>query len=291
MRNMAIAMNDAKKRGKSYAVFDPGRDKDKPHRLGLAGELRRGIENGDLRVYLQPKVDMATGSVCGAEALVRWQHAGRGLLAPGLFIGLAEDVGLIKPLTEWMIESVTQTNARWRAAGCALPIAVNLSARNLHDGDLIEKIRSWNGAANLLELEITESAMMEDAGLALRVLHALRDEGIPLYIDDYGTGYSSLRYLQQLPVGHIKIDQSFVKDMSSNTDSAMIVKSTIDLVHDLGRKVVAEGVEDRRSWHDLAALSCDVAQGYLLAKPMPIDEFPQWMDRYANPLDYFTVGQ
>jgi diguanylate cyclase (GGDEF)-like protein len=280
LRHTGIAMHDAKKRGLLHAVFDPGQDLDKPRRLGMAGELRRAIEGGDLRVFLQPKIEMATGRVCGSEALVRWEHADRGLIPPGQFIELAETTGLIKPLTEWMIESVINVNRSWSQRGCALPIAVNLSARNLHDDELIRKIKLWGGPAALLELEITESAVMEDAKFALRVLHALRDEGIVLYVDDFGTGYSSLSYLQKLPVDYIKIDQSFVQDMSTNKDSAMIVRSTVDLVHDLGRLVVAEGVETQDSWNQLLQLGCDVAQGYFIAKPMPAAAFPDWLKEH-----------
>jgi len=282
-RHMDIAMHQAKKKGVRHNVFDPTQARDQPRRLNLAGELRRAIEGGDLLIYLQPKVDMASGQVCGSEALVRWRHAERGLLQPVEFIGLAEHTGLIKPLTEWMIDAALRLNLHWKGQGYALPIAVNLSARNLRDEDLLQKIRNRDAASGLLELEITESAVMEDAEFALRVLHSLREEGIALYIDDFGTGYSSLSYLQKLPVDCIKIDQSFVRGMSRNKDSAVIVRSTIDLVHDLGRKVVAEGIETLEDWHQLSRLGCDIAQGYFIAKPMPADDFPAWVERYRMP--------
>ena len=287
-RHMDIAMHQAKMRGLDYFVFDPARDPDRSHRLNLAGELRAAIEHGDLDLHLQPKVDMATGAVCGAEGLVRWHHAERGLILPGEFIGLAEHTGLIKPLTEWVIATSLQLNQQWMREGRALPIAVNLSARNLRDENLIDIIRQLQRAsgvtAGLLELEITESTVMEDAAFALRVLHGLRDEGIPLYIDDFGTGYSSLSYLLKLPVDYIKIDQSFVRDMPDTKDAALIVRSTIDLAHDLGRKVVAEGVETRQHWDQLAAFGCDHAQGYFLARPMPAHELPGWMAGFQPPL-------
>lgn len=246
------------------------------------------LKIGDLLLYLQPKVEMATGRLCGAEGLVRWKHAERGLIPPGEFIGLAEHTGLIKPLTEWVIETALRLNQAWQRQGCALPIAVNLSARNLRDENLLEKIRhlqtTWGVAAGLLELEITESAVMEDAEFSLRVLHSLRDDGIPLYIDDFGTGYSSLSYLQKLPVKYIKIDQSFVKDMSVSKDSLLIVRSTIDLVRDLGRKTVAEGVETQQQWDQLAAFGCDIAQGYFIARPMPAEDFQNWVIQFRPPV-------
>ena len=287
-RHMDIAMHQSLKKGVRHAIFDPLLSQAQPSHLNMAGELRRAIEGDGLRLYLQPKIEFASGRLCGAEALVRWQHAERGLLPPGEFIGLAEHTGLIRPLTEWVIASVLRLNREWEGLGCALPIAVNLSARNLRDEELLEKIRSlqtaWGTAVGLLELELTETSVMDDAAFALRVLHSLRDEGIPLYIDDFGTGYSSLAYLQKLPVGYIKIDQSFVRDMSTNKDSAVIVRSTIDLAHDLGRKTVAEGVETQGDWDQLAAMGCDIAQGYFIARPMPAEAFQAWVAQYRPPV-------
>lgn len=289
-RHMDIAVREAKKTGRRHVVFDPGQFKqhDQSHRLTLAGELRRAIDGGDLQLYLQPKVEFATGRVCGAEGLVRWKHAERGLIPPVDFIGLAEHTGLIKPLTEWVVETGLRLLQGWERQGCAVPLALNLSARNLREDNLLERIHhlqtTLDVAPGLLELEITESAVMEDAEFALRVLHGLREAGIPLYIDDFGTGYSSLAYLQKLPVEYIKIDQSFVRDMCTNKDSALIVRSTIDLVHDLGRKTVAEGVETHGHWNQLAALGCDIAQGYFIAKPMPAEDFQPWVAQFRPPV-------
>lgn len=286
-RHMDIAVHQAKEKGLRHVMFNPAQTPDQARRLTIASELRRAIDGGDLRLYLQPKVDMVTGRVCGSEGLVRWQHATRGLIYPGEFIDLAESTGLIKPLTEWVIEAALSLNRGWAREGRALPIAVNLSARNLHDDELLTKIRQLHKALDvapgLLEVELTESTVMEDAGFALQVLHDLRDDGIPLYIDDFGTGYSSLRYLQKLPVDYIKIDQSFVRHMSTHKDAALIVRSTIDLIHDLGRKAVAEGIETQQDWDQLALLGCDMAQGYLIAKPMPAEEFPAWVERFRPP--------
>ncbi|RZJ13796.1 MAG: EAL domain-containing protein [Rubrivivax sp.] len=286
-RHMDIALHQARQRGARHAFFDAERHRDQPIRLSMASELRRAITGGELRVYLQPKVDMRSGQVCGAEALVRWLHPVRGLIPPMEFIQLAEHTGLIKPLTEWMLHAVLALNREWAQAGRALPIAVNLSARNLRDEDLLAQIRrmlaTYNTAPGLLELELTESTLMDDAQFALGVLHELHALGVPLHIDDFGTGYSSLSYLQRLPVACIKIDQSFVRDMSRSKDSATIVRSTIDLAHDLGRLIVAEGVETAGDWAQLAALGCDIAQGYFIARPMPADEFSAWRQGFVPP--------
>lgn len=287
LRQMDKALHEAKKHGLGHCFYTPSMDHDPSGRLAMAGELRRGIENGELRLYLQPKVDMRSGRVCSAEGLVRWQHARLGLVPPGEFISLAEQTGLIKPLTEWVIEEALKTLHGWAQQGRALPIAINLSARNLRDADLPDKIRAlqsaWSVATGLLELEITESTVMEDADAALRALHELRELGIPLHIDDFGTGYSSLSYLQQLPVDTIKIDQSFVRDLNRHKDSATIVRSTIDLVHDLGRKAIAEGVESAADWDLLAQWGCDMAQGYLIARPMPAGHFLGWLSDFSPP--------
>lgn len=286
-RHVDIAVRLAKKKGVDHVIFDPTQNTDHSRSLTIASELRRAIERGDLVLYLQPKVEMANGRLCGAESLVRWKHPQRGLIQPYEFIGLAENTGLIKPLTEWVVETALRLNHEWGAQGCALPIAINLSARNLRDEHLLEKIRNlqaaWGIPAGLLEIEITESTAMEDAEFALHVLHGLRDDGIPLYIDDFGTGYSSLAYLQKLPVQYIKIDQSFVRDMAVRKDSERIVRSTIDLIHDLGRKAVAEGIEDRATWNLLADLGCDMAQGYFIAKPMPPENFQAWVASFTPP--------
>jgi len=285
-RRMDIAVQQARQRGTPQSIFDPVKNADQPGRLSLASELRRAIETDQLRLYLQPKVEMRSREVCGAEALVRWQHPDRGLIPPAEFIELAEHTGLIKPLTDWMLMAVLRQNRAWEREGLALPIAVNLSARNLRDADLLDEIlrmqTEFASPRGMLELEITESTVMEDAEFALRVLDGMREMGIPIYVDDFGTGYSSLSYLQRLPVDCIKIDQSFVRDMLTNKDSAIIVRSTIDLVHDLGHHIVAEGIETQAHWDRLLALGCDIAQGYFIAKPLPASEFQAWRTRWAS---------
>ncbi|HEY3299951.1 MAG TPA: EAL domain-containing protein [Methylophilaceae bacterium] len=283
-RHVDFAVRQAKKRNVYFTAYDRTLDSDKPHRLALAAELRRAIDENNLALFLQPKVNCVTGEVCGVEALLRWNHLERGLINPIEFIPLAEQIGLIKPLTQWVLVSTIELLNTWQSAGTMLPIAINLSARNLHENDLVERVhllmKTWSIRPNSLEIEVTESSVMEDAKLALEVLHLFRDEGIPLAIDDFGTGYSSLAYLQRLPVQFIKIDKSFVSEMLANNESLMIVRSTIDLAHDLGKEVIAEGVETKEHWDKLHELGCDIAQGYFIAKPMPAAEFLTWLKNY-----------
>jgi diguanylate cyclase (GGDEF)-like protein len=282
MRQMDIAVGRAREQKQQQAVYESSLDQGQGQaaRLVMVGELRHAIDAGELALYLQPKVDMRNKRICGAEGLVRWRHPRRGLVPPADFIALAECTELIRPLTEWMIAAALRFNAGPLEPGAALPVAINLSASNLQDASLISTIHDMRVAMGLaqglLEIELTESVLMEDAEHALQVLGALRAKNVTLYIDDFGTGYSSLSYLQKLPVDCIKIDQSFVARMLHDNDSAVIVRSTIDLAHDLGRKVVAEGVENQAQWDRLAAFGCDMAQGYFIAAPMPSEQFRTW---------------
>ncbi|MDO8596939.1 MAG: EAL domain-containing protein, partial [Sulfuricaulis sp.] len=286
IRYADVAMRQAKKSGKGYTFYTTEQDEGSLRRLTLAGELRRAIEEDELVLHYQPKIDMRTGQVCGAEALVRWIHPQQGMIPPDEFIPLAEHSGLIKPLTDWVVEAALRQSSDWRHAGVALPVAVNLSARNLRDAELLSKmarlVAAWGAEAGWLELEITESAVMDDPEGALEILRRLSILGFTLFIDDFGTGYSSLGYLKKLPVNAVKIDKSFVIDMLANTDSAAIVRATVVLAHDLGLKVVAEGVENQATWDRLAALGCDVAQGYHISKPLPAEQFKEWLDERAR---------
>mgnify|MGYP002336074658 CR=1 FL=1 len=281
IRHVDVAMRQAKKSGEHYAFYAPEHDEDSSRRLVLARELRHAIEEDELTLYYQPKIDMRQNAVCGAEALVRWIHPQQGMMPPDEFIPLAEHTGLIKPLTDWVLAAALRQSSAWRQEGLVLPIAVNLSARNLREAGLLNKMKqlflAWGASAEWLELEITESAIMDDPEGALKTLTGLNDLGIALFIDDFGTGYSSLGYLQRLPVDAVKIDKSFVKGMLANVDSESIVRATITLAHDLGIKVVAEGVENQEMWDRLAELRCDVAQGYFIGKPMPAEEFQAWL--------------
>ena len=282
VRHADLAMHQGKETGTHYTVYAPNSDEESPRRLALASELRQAIDKDELVLHYQPKIDLGSGQVCGAEALVRWLHPREGLIPPDSFIPLAEHTGLIKPMTDWVLAAALRQLSIWRQAGPHLPIAVNLSVRNLRDPDLIERVagllRAWSIDPGKLEVEITESAMMDDPKRALEALVRLRDLGIRLFIDDFGTGHSSLAYLKRLPVDAVKIDKSFVSDMLSSTDSEAIVRSTITLAHDIGLKVVAEGIEDQATWERLVALGCDTGQGYFISKPLECPQFETWLD-------------
>jgi len=269
----------AKRSDLDCAVYSPEQDQHSPDRLALVAELRRAIDEGNLVLHYQPKVDLARGHVVGVEALVRWPHPKRGLVPPDDFSPLAERTGMIRPLPLWVLDAALGQRREWQGTSLAVPVAVNLSMRNLHDPalpDILgELLRKWNGTPDWLVLEITESSLMADTTRALQVLGRLRDMGLPIAIDDFGTGYSSLTYLRQLPVQELKIDRSFVQQMSAG--DAVIVRWTIGLGHDLGMTVVAEGVEDVRTWQRLGQFACDLVQGYLVSRPLPAAQLALWM--------------
>ena len=289
IRRAYLALHQAKRTGSGYAVYAGGLDKDSTHRLALMGDLRSAIDNNELLLYCQPKVDIRAARVCGAEALVRWRHPEKGMINPGEFIKLAESTGLITPLTFWMLGTAVSQSYAWREEGLDAPLAVNLSAHDLRDPKLLDRIKgsfaTWGAQPDWIQFELTESALMEDPAGSLATLGLLKDLGVELFIDDFGTGYSSLAYLQKLPVDAIKVDQSFVGDMIQNNDSAVIVRSTIDLAHSLELRVVAEGVENRELWDRLVGLGCDVAQGYYISAPIPADELGKWVEQssWAEP--------
>nr|WP_281357682.1 EAL domain-containing protein [Aromatoleum diolicum] len=279
------AMYEAKRERKGIAVFRGDSEAQARERLSLMAELRRAIEDDQLCLYCQPKVDMATGQVCGAEALVRWLHPQRGLILPDRFIPLAERTGLINSLTNWVLHAALGQCYSWRSAGIELPLAVNLSARNLMDPGLLNRLTglltTWGAEPAWLQFELTESALMEDAAKALEILTQLSAMGFRLYVDDYGTGYSSLSYLQKLPIDALKIDKSFVLGMPTDRDSANIVRSTVEMAHNIGLEVVAEGTENRLIWDELASFHADVAQGTYISNPMPTAQFQDWSAHHS----------
>jgi diguanylate cyclase (GGDEF)-like protein len=281
VRRADVAMRTAIRRKAAFVVYDPELDRRAPEQLRLAVELRHAIETGQLLLYAQPKADARTAAIVGAEALVRWRDPNRGMIPPDEFIPVAERIGLIRPLTRWVIETALRQCYAWRGADFPLPIAVNLSSRNLIDGELVDEIdalvTTWRIPPVQVGFEITETALMEDPAKALTTLTQLHERGFHLAIDDFGIGYSSLGYLQRLPVDAIKIDKSFVGRMIEDADSAAIVRSTIELAHSLGKQVVAEGVETQTLWDRLRDLECDVVQGYFLSRPMPIAELKPWL--------------
>lgn len=276
-----VAMRMAKNEVSGFFIYDFSHDPYSRRRLSLLGELRQAIAQDELVLYYQPQVDIASGKVMGVEALVRWPRTEDDMVSPEEFIPLAEQSGLIRPLTLWVLEQAVQQYERWRAAGQKLKISVNLSARNLLDPtlpDILEKILADHQVkSDCLMLEVTESAVMLHPERALKILTQLQAMGASLSVDDFGTGYSSLAYLKKLPVCELKIDQSFVFGMVKNESDAVIVRSTIDLAHNLGLKVVAEGVEDRETLQLLASLGCDIGQGYFFAHPMPAEKFTCWL--------------
>jgi diguanylate cyclase (GGDEF)-like protein len=288
VRNADIAMYVAKRSKSGVAVYDPNYDTNQQEHLSLLGELRRAVEGNELRLYYQPKVSLDSSNVNSVEALLRWHHPGRGLVSPADFIPFAEHTGYIKVLTQWVLEEAIRQTGEWSRIGLRLQISVNISARDLMNRELPEQIAALLAQhevpASLLCLEITESGFMEDPAHAQKVLDRLTDLGLRLAIDDYGTGYSSLSYIMKLPVQELKIDRSFISRMVSNPDSSMIVRSTIELGHSLGMKVVAEGVEDMEGWNLLRSLGCDDAQGFYMSPAIPAEDLVKWMQKHDAPV-------
>jgi predicted signal transduction protein with EAL and GGDEF domain len=275
-----VAMYAAKRRTQGPLMYDASIDASSSQTLSLLTELRRAVEQNELRLFLQPKLLLDNSRVGGAETLVRWIHPSRGLVPPMEFIPFAEQTGFIRTLTIWVFEEAARHWLMLQAQGMSLTLSVNLSTRDLLDPDLPQKFDALlvkhRVPAEAFCLEITESAIMDDPQRALGTLNRLSALGFRLSIDDFGTGYSSLAYLKRLPVDELKIDKSFVMNMVEDLDDAKIVRSTIDLAHNLGLSVVAEGVENSKVWDALRELSCDEAQGYHMGKPMPAPEFSAW---------------
>ena len=284
MKRADVAMYEAKRGKTGFAIYDPSKDQHSLRNLSLMGELRTALDKQQLVLYYQPKVNMQTGRVSGVEALVRWRHPLHGLMYPNDFIPLAEQSGLIKQLTLWVLNQAVAQSREWEQSGVDVSMAINLSVHNLHDNTFPEEVAAIlqgfsRTQVNRLRFEITETAMMVDPARALEILNALGAMGIRLSIDDFGTGYSSLAYLKQLPVAELKIDKSFITSMGDSDNDAVIVRSTIELAHNIGLRVVAEGVEDKRTYEMLAALSCDSVQGYFISRPMPPEEFTRWLQQ------------
>jgi diguanylate cyclase (GGDEF)-like protein len=281
VRRADIAMYEAKRTHAGHLLYRSEHDPYSPTRLGMAAALRRALEAGELVLHYQPKVAVEGGEVRGVEALVRWPHPQRGLVLPDEFIPLAERTGLIKPLTTYVVRTALAQTREWLDSGLRVPVAINIAARSLLDPgfpDEIAVLLARAGVpADLLELEVTESTMLEDPDQSLKILNRLSAMGVALSIDDFGTGYSSLAQLERLPVREIKIDRGFVKAMSTDERNASIVRSTIQLGHNLGLHVVAEGVEDRDTLRDLGTLGCDTVQGYLIQRPVAAQDLTRWL--------------
>lgn len=286
MAHAEIAMYAAKRQSTGVCVYEAALDVASPQTLSMLSDLRQALENGELRLFLQPKVAVRTGVVVGAEALVRWQHPARGMVSPAEFIPFAEQTGFIRQLTLWMVGAAARHWREVQRPDMRLRIAVNLSTRDLLDQDLPAKLmgllREHGVQPDGFCLEITESAIIDDPQRAEATLNRLSALGFKLAIDDYGTGYSSLAYIRRLPVDELKIDKSFVMGMEKSADDEKIVQSTIDLAHNLGLSVVAEGVESRAILLMLRDFGCDEGQGYHMSRPIPIEAFNAWCDDWMS---------
>jgi predicted signal transduction protein with EAL and GGDEF domain len=276
LRYADVAMYVAKRNGGGFEIYSADEDQHSADRLALTSELRDAIKSDELVLYYQPTIDCAKGQIKGVEALVRWVHPQRGLIAPDEFIPLAEQSGVIHDLTDYVLRKAFHQCRLWADARIDLTMSVNLSMRNLHDPELPSSIAAVlhfeRLEPNRINLEITESTIMANPDRALAVLNDLRALGLRMAIDDFGTGYSSMAYLKGLSVDALKIDKSFVRNLASDLSDRSIVRSAVELGHNLGLQVIAEGVEDILSYQQLSNLGCDLAQGYYMGKPMPVGE-------------------
>jgi diguanylate cyclase (GGDEF)-like protein len=286
MRCADLALERARTDKLGLAVYDRALKPMSRDQLSLLGELRRAVEQDELRLFYQPKIELGTQRVAGAEVILRWQHPTRGLLLPDAFIPFAEQTGFIRWLTRWALDKAIAQGADWFNTGRALSIAVNITADDVSDARLdsriAELISRHQLPPSLLTLEVTESSFIVDPARALRMLDALATLGVLLSIDDFGTGYSSLSYLARMPVHEVKIDRSFINGLESDAEFATIVRSAIDMGHSLGLKVVAEGIETEIAAQRLRDFGCDIVQGYLYGKPMPLEDFEKWMQNKAR---------
>jgi EAL domain-containing protein (putative c-di-GMP-specific phosphodiesterase class I) len=274
-------MYAAKSASLGYSFHTEDHEQRSPDQLSLLVELRHAAEREELELYYQPKLHLRSGLMTRAEVLLRWNHPTRGLLAPAAFVPAAERTGMIKAITDWILDRALGEVRRWLDVGAPLHIAVNVSAKSLHEQTLPQKVHAalekWGVDPRFLKIEITESSIMADPAHSLAIMSMLQSMGVRLSVDDFGTGYSSLTHLRELPIDEIKIDRSFVAGMATSDADAAIVRTVIDLAHNLGKQVCAEGVEDEATWTRLCEMGCDLAQGYWIARPLPAAELKQWL--------------
>ena len=280
MRHADVAMYQAKKSGQPFCFYNNSYDENNPSRLTLTADFRHALDTNGLSLHFQPKIDLTSGEIVGVEALTRWSHPEHGYISPEVFITIAEQAGMINPLTDWVLDAALWQLSAWHRTGLPMHVAVNISARNLQNEKLVlvirQLLRKHHLQPQFLTLEITESSIMIDPVQSLEIIQQLSDRGVNIAVDDFGTGYSSLAYLKKLPVDELKIDRSFVQNMLNDNDDQVIVRSTIDLAHNLKLKVVAEGIENQESYHLLREFGCDTAQGFYLCKPVSPEIFEQW---------------
>lgn len=285
LQRASVAQFFATKSVTGFSIYSANMDEHSPRRLTLMGELKRALERNELELFFQPKINLAKNTVCGVEALVRWKHEIHGFIPPDEFIGLAERTRMIRPLSQWVLEQAFRTCAGWHQAGINLTVSVNLSTKDLLDPELPDQIAGIAAKMGVqpewIVFEITESSIMGDPTRALIIVERLRSMGYQLSIDDFGTGYSSLAYLKKLPVSELKIDKSFVMDMLTSDSDAIIVKATVDLAHNLGLKVTAEGIETAEAMEMLRKIGCDVGQGYLFSRPIPVGDLEKWLSDWV----------
>lgn len=298
LRRLAnVALVTAKETGQRVVMYETGQDEKHLRELAVLNDLKKSIADGQFSLHFQPKIEMKTRVVEQVEALVRWNHPQLGFIPPDEFIELLERNNKIHILTDWVLKTAIEQAQRWSSRGFDLRIAINISANDLLDTGLAQRIDTllhhYTVDANRIIIEVTESAVMRDAELASRVLHTLRDIGIKIAVDDFGTGQTSLSLLKKLPLNELKIDKSFVQDLRSDSGDGIIIKSTIDLGHNMGLLVVAEGVETNYAWNLLKSYGCDSVQGYLISKPLPAVQLEAWFlrlqARQASRLDLSFV--
>lgn len=290
LKSADVAMYVAKQQKEEYCIYHPSKDFHTEQRLSLVGDLREAIAENHLRLFYQPKIDLKQQRVVGVEALVRWEHPEKGMIFPDDFIPLAEQTGLIKSLTQWVLEKALSDLQGWNTNNIDISIAVNLSAQNLQDtqltGYISDLLKQYKTLPGRLVLEVTETALMHNTEEAIETLNKLKRLGVFLSIDDFGVGYSSFSYLKRLPVDDIKIDKSFIMDMAKDIDDAVIVESIISLAHHLGLQVVAEGVENNTVMKQLVKWNCDMAQGYYISRPIPENELMEFIQRLGSHMNY-----
>jgi diguanylate cyclase (GGDEF)-like protein len=295
LRRADLAAQAAKQFASPISAFSPSLQARSTHRLALAGDMRRALEAGEVEVYFQPKVSLPDRRVVGVECLARWEHAAHGPVAPLDFVAVAEHTGQLARLTEVVLRGSLRRARQWLDAGRPLPVAVNLSSRTLIDptfpSRVVELLDEYGVPASLLTLEITEDGMVGEPDRPMSTLRRLHEVGLRLAVDDFGTGYSSLSYLRRLPVDEVKIDRSFVQGMVTDPGDLAIVRAVVDLSRHFGLVVVAEGVESELTVSLLEELGCDVGQGFLFSRPLPVERFEAWLSAQNDPTPPEIIDQ